>query len=212
MKYVACVLIGYLIGTVNPSYILGRIKGVDIRKRGSGNAGASNALINFGKIWGVLCAIFDIAKPCLAVLLCGAIFKDVAYLLPIVASACVAGHVFPFYMKFRGGKGLACLGGAILTFDWRVFLIMLGCAILLALITDYIFTVSVGAAVAFPIIYWAMEKDWIGAVILWVITGIMLFKHVENISRLRKGTEVRLSFLWKKDKELERITKNADSK
>ena len=62
MKMLACVLIGYLVGTVNPSYLIAKKRGVDIRKKGSGNAGASNAMIVFGKVIGILCAVLDIAK------------------------------------------------------------------------------------------------------------------------------------------------------
>lgn len=210
MEYLASILIGYLLGTINPSYILGRIKGVDIREKGSKNAGASNALIHFGKLWGVLCALLDIAKSCLAIGICTDLFPYAHSLLPIVGTACIVGHVYPFYMNFRGGKGLACFGGIVLTFDWRVFLIMLGCAIVLALISDYLFLVSVIASIVFPIIYTVMTQDFLGGAVLLIITVLITWKHKINFYRMRQGTEIRLSFLWKKDKEIERIEQNVN--
>ncbi|MBQ4111933.1 MAG: glycerol-3-phosphate acyltransferase, partial [Clostridia bacterium] len=106
MKYVLCLLIGYVTGTINPSYIIARLRGFDIREKGSGNAGASNALILFGKVLGIGCALFDIAKAAFAIWLCGRLFPGLAYSLAITGVACILGHVFPFYMKFKGGKGL----------------------------------------------------------------------------------------------------------
>ena len=79
MEYVYCTLIGYLIGCFNPSFLLGRIKGVDIKKKGSGNAGASNALILFGKLSGIICALLDILKAYLAIKLTEALFENYLY-------------------------------------------------------------------------------------------------------------------------------------
>ena len=97
---------GYLIGTINPSYIIAKLCGFDIREKGSKNAGASNALILFGKITGIGCALFDIAKATLIVWLCETLFPELAYSFAVTGVACILGHVFPFYMKFKGGKGL----------------------------------------------------------------------------------------------------------
>lgn len=205
MEYVYCTLIGYFIGAINPSYIIAKIRGFDIREKGSKNAGASNALIMFGKVIGIFCALFDIAKATFAVWICGKIFPGQAYSYSITGVSCVLGHIFPFYMKFRGGKGLACLGGIILAFDWRVFLIMLTCAIIVALITKYICFVPMTASVLFPIVYGIMNSDLWGALILAIIVPVMLYKHRENLIRIKNGTELRLSFLWNKEKELKRM-------
>ena len=107
-------LLGYAVGMINPSYIIGRIRGFDIRKRGSGNAGGSNALITMGKVIGLLCILFDLAKAALVTWGAARIFPECALSFPAAAVGVVLGHVFPPYMKFRGGKGFACLGGAIL--------------------------------------------------------------------------------------------------
>ncbi|MBQ9747891.1 MAG: glycerol-3-phosphate acyltransferase [Clostridia bacterium] len=205
MKYLICILISYLIGTASPSYLIAKARGVDIREKGSKNAGASNVLMLFGKLAGVLCALLDIAKAAFAVWLCEKIFPSHALVFPIAGVSCIFGHIFPFYMQFRGGKGLACLGGMILAYDWRVFVVMLSCELIVALVTNYICFVPLTASVAFPIVYGVMGGELLGVLILFAAAVVIFVKHRENLSRIRKGTEMRLSFLWNKEKELERL-------
>ena len=202
MKYVLCILIGYLIGAINPSYIIGKIRGIDIRQKGSKNAGASNALILFGKVLGIGCALFDIAKATFAIWLCGKLFPELTYSFAVTGVACILGHVFPFYMDFKGGKGLACLGGMILAFDCRVFLIMRAAEILVAIVTDYICFVPLTASAVFPIVYGIMRQDARGALIISLILPLMIYKHKENLKRIKQKTEMPFSFLWNKDKAL----------
>ena len=210
MKYVLCILIGYLIGAINPSYIIAKIRGFDIREKGSKNAGASNALILFGKVLGVACALFDIAKATFAIWLCGKLFPELTYSFAVTGVACILGHVFPVYMKFRGGKGLACLGGMILAFDWRVFLIMLAAEIVVAIVTDYICFVPLTASAVFPIVYGVIRHDVWGALIIALILPLMLYKHKENLKRIKQKNEMPFSFLWNKDKALEKTNITQD--
>ena len=205
MKYILCVLIGYLIGAINPSYIIGKIRGVDIRQKGSKNAGASNALILFGKVLGIGCALFDIAKATFAIWLCGKLFPELTYSFAITGVACILGHVFPFYMKFRGGKGLACLGGTILAFDWRVFLILLAVEIVIVLLGKYICFVPMTASVIFSVVYGVMRKDILGALLFFGASVIICLKHIENVKRILAGKELRISYLWNRSKEAERL-------
>lgn len=202
MKYVFCILIGYLIGAINPSYIIAKLRGFDIREKGSKNAGASNALILFGKVLGIGCALFDIAKATFAIWLCGKLFPELTYSFAVTGVACILGHVFPFYMDFKGGKGLACLGGMILAFDCRVFLIMLAAEIIVAIVTDYICFVPLTASAVFPIVYGIMRQDARGALIISLILPLMIYKHKENLKRIKQKTEMPFSFLWNKDKAL----------
>ena len=189
--------------------MIAKARGFDIREKGSKNAGASNALILFGKVLGIGCALFDIAKATFAIWLCGKLFPELTYSFAVTGVACILGHVFPFYMKFRGGKGLACLGGMILAFDWRVFLIMLAAEIIVAIVTDYICFVPLTASAVFPIVYGIMRRDVWGALIIALILPLMLYKHMENLKRIKQKTEMPFSFLWKKEKALEKtnITK-----
>ena len=204
MRYVLCIIMGYLMGAINPSYIIANLRGFDIREKGSRNAGASNALILFGKVIGIGCALFDIVKATLAIWLCGVLFPELAYSFAVTGVACILGHVFPFYMKFKGGKGLACLGGMILAFDWRVFLIMLAAEIVVAVVTDYICFVPLTASVIFPVVYGIMRRDVWGALIVALILPLMLYKHRENLKRIKQKNEMPFSFLWNKEKALEK--------
>lgn len=205
MDYIVCSLTGYLIGTVNPSYIIARLKGFDIRERGSKNAGASNALMLLGKFMGIACALFDIAKAAVAILLTKLWFPTFKLAFAVTCVSVILGHIFPFYMKFKGGKGLACLGGAVFAFDWRVFLIMLAGAVVVALATNYICFVPMSSSVVFPAVYGIMRRDIAGALVLLIVTAVIFYKHMENLKRIKNGTEMRLSFLWNKEKELERM-------
>ena len=205
MSYVLCILLSYLIGTINPAYIFSKIRGFDIRQKGSGNAGASNVLIVLGKAWGVLCAVLDIAKAMLAIHLCHMLFPSLAYGFTVSGVFCVIGHIFPFYMKFKGGKGLACIGGMVLRYDPFVFLAMLWLEGVLVLVTNYICFVPMTAVILFPVIYGVMERDLIGALILCVLIPVVFYKHKENLKRIKNGTELRFSYLWNKEKEIERL-------
>lgn len=204
MEILFCAVIGYLFGTVNPTYIISKLKGIDIRKSGSGNVGASNALINFGKIIGVFCALFDIGKAFFSIQISQMLFADFEYALPICGVCAIIGHIFPFYMGFKGGKGLACLGGVILAFDWRVFLIMLACGIALVLICDYLCFVPMIGSLAFSAVYLVMQRDIIGASVLLLAFFAIFYKHIINLKRIKDGTEMHFSYLWNKEKELER--------
>lgn len=205
MKLLLCALIGYGLGMINPSFLLAKIRGFDIRERGSGNAGASNALLLMGKVWGVLCAVLDIGKAVLAVWLTGVLFAGEPLAYPIAATACILGHIFPPYMRFRGGKGLACLGGIILGYDWRVFLVLLTLAIILAVVGRYICFVPMAFSVLFPVVYGVLTKSLWGALILLVVAPVIFWKHRENIKRIRAGREVRVSYLWNKKAETKRL-------
>jgi len=207
-KYAVVILGSYLIGCMNPAYLMAKLKGYDIRQKGSGNAGASNALILFGKLRGVICAVADIGKAVVAVCLMGYFFEKLPLVYPLSATACILGHIFPFYMGFRGGKGLACLAGVILCYDWKFFLLALAVEIVVALVTDYICFVPLTAAVAFPICYIFMKKDIWGTLTLLIASAVMIYRHTENLKRIKSGAELRLSYLWKKEQEIERLREN----
>lgn len=208
MEILGCLLIGYFIGAISPSYLIGLMSGYDIRKKGSGNAGASNVIILKGKAVGAFCAILDIAKACLALWITGKLFPEFRYAFPITGTSCILGHIFPFYMKFRGGKGLACLGGVVLMTDVRLFLIMISIELVVVLIVNYLCVVPMSASVAYAVIYGVMNKDVLAACIFMIAAVVMLFKHMDNIQRIKNGTEVHFSYLWNKEKEIERIKAN----
>ena len=210
MNALWCALLGYFVGCINPAYMISKIKGFDIRKRGSGNAGASNAVITMGKRVGILIALFDIVKAFAVVRVSMLLFPTFVLAMPITGAACILGHIFPVFMGFRGGKGLACLGGVILAFHEVTFLIMLLSELVLVLIVDYICVVPITASIIFPIVYAKMTGEYIGALVLGGISVIMILKHIENLKRIRNGMEMHFSYLWKKNREIERLQKKHD--
>ena len=207
MSYLLSAVMGYLVGTINPAFILAKLHGFDIREKGSRNAGASNALLLFGKARGILCAVFDIAKAAFIIWLTGHIFTPIDT-FAVTAAACILGHIFPFYMRFKGGKGLACIGGMVLAYDIRVFGIMLAAELVIVLTTKYICFVPITASVAFPVVYGVMDQDLYGALLLVVVTVVVFCKHMVNLKRIRVGREARISYLWSRDKETARLKEN----
>lgn len=155
-------------------------------------------------------ACLDIFKAYLAVKLSAYIFPTVKLAGIITGTSCILGHVFPLFMKFKGGKGLACLGGVILAYSVPMFFILLTVEAILGFSLDYLVVVPITGSIAFPIIYGILEKSIKGALILGIAAVVMQFKHIENLKRISNGTEARLSFLWKGDKELERVKENAE--
>ena len=122
MQYAIAILMGYLLGSSNMAYWISQIKKVDIRSNGSGNLGASNATVLLGWGAGVIVAVHDIGKAFLAVLAVKFLFPDVENVGVVTGVACILGHIYPFYLKFKGGKGLASMIGVVAALDWRVAL------------------------------------------------------------------------------------------
>ena len=196
---------GYAIGNINPAYVMGLRKGYDIRKKGSGNAGATNLMILEGKKAGAFVMCFDISKAAVSVGLARKIFKQSKYAGEAAGAACILGHMYPALMHFRGGKGLACLGGVILAFDVNDFLATLFLESLLLMTTRYLCLVPITGSIAYPIYHGIERGDWRATAILGTVTVPMLSKHVENLRRIRQGKELKLDFLWDRDGELDRI-------
>lgn len=225
-KLIITILISYLVGNINPSYIIGRLKGVDIRRQGSGNAGASNATVLFGKWVGIFSALFDIAKSYLVMLIFPLIFEGVPFVAECAGVAVIIGHIFPALMGFKGGKGLASLGGLLLAIDARLFLIMLAAEIVVLLLVNFICIVPITASILIPIAYgvlgsdglgwlWHADGGWWGAAIISIASVVMLWRHRENVARIFKGKEMHFSYIWMsaedRKQELIRIGKYEDT-
>lgn len=192
MEYFVSILLGYLLGSSSMTYYLGRLKNIDVRNHGTGNLGASNAAVTMG--WGaaVLVAVHDIGKAILAVVLARWLFPGVAYLGELAGVACVIGHMFPFYLGFRGGKGLASFIGMTIALDIRV---ALGAVILLVLVTvisDFIALGTVALTVVVPLALWLVTGDVLVLLALLPATAVMVFKHLDNLKRIAQGKEIGL--------------------
>lgn len=204
MIRLVCVLIGYVFGCFQTSYIYGRLHGIDIRNYGSGNAGTTNSLRVLGKKAGAIVLFCDIIKTGLAMTLVRLLFKekygDILYLLALYAGAgAILGHNFPFYLKFKGGKGIACTAGVVIFFHPYMIIPQIITFFGTFFVTHY---VSLGSLlvqivlIAEMVIFgqiglWKMEQAALNELyILTVLLAILAFwGHRANISRLIHKTE-----------------------
>ena len=207
LKILCCCVIGYFLGNFSPSYLFGRKKGYGVRKDGSGNAGATNTFILLGASAFFLTAVLDILKAFAAYQLCRVLFPDLSFAGPLGGVMCIMGHIFPVLLGFRGGKGMASLGGVVLAWSWKWFLILLCMAILIAFATRYVCVVAPAMSVIFPACH-LFTARLPGVSLLLLLPAIpIFFKHWDNFVRIREGTEMRTSFIWNKEAELKRIGK-----
>lgn len=192
IKYLISSLIGYLLGSINPAAIISRIKKTDIRKSGTGNLGATNVGIHFGKAAGIFVMLFDMLKAILAVKLAEALFPHLRLVRLISGSFAVLGHMFPFYLRFKGGKGLACFGGMVLAVDPRVFLILLLIGLTVMFIFNYGVTLVTSSALLFPFIGAAADGSLAFFIIAAAISSILLWRFRENFARIKSGEEFKV--------------------
>ncbi len=187
MSYAYSFLLGYALGCISPSYILSAVKRKDIRKENTGNLGATNIMLTFGKGWGVFVMVFDILKAMAAVLLCGALFPKSRYVKLLGGVASAMGHIFPFYLKFKGGKGLATFGGLVLAYSPLTFLMLFLIGGSLVLITNYSVALPFSASVLFPVCVGFIERAWQPVVIAVIFGMIVILKHWTNFLKIKNG-------------------------
>ena len=200
------ILIAYLLGAMLGSLILGRARGVDIRRMGSGNAGATNALRTQGKIFGLLVLVIDIAKGLFAV------WWLPTAVLPLIgidpqlprewlALACgfavIVGHVYPVWFGFRGGKGAATVVGVIAALDLRLVVPLLISWLLVLVLTGYVGLATMLSGVALIAAAYVLEPGDIPLLIFCVVVALfVVYTHRSNIARMRTGQESRVRRLW----------------
>lgn len=215
MERIICIVIGYVFGMFQTAFIYGKLHGIDIREHGSGNAGTTNTLRVLGTKAGLIVLAGDIIKCILAIVLCSVLFDKThpneIYLLKLYAAAgAILGHNFPFYLQFKGGKGIAATAGLILAF--HPYFIVMGVIVFFGIFftTHY---VSLGSLLVYAGLMIQMvaagQMGVFGAsqqvlIEMYIITALLTmlayYKHRENIKRLIKGEE-RKTYLTKKNKQ-----------
>lgn len=188
-------ILAYLAGSIPTAVWYGKVfHGVDVRQHGSGNAGATNSLRTLGKKAGIIVLIVDFLKGFLAVKAASLFSTETDSILPLIMGlAVIAGHIFPIFAQFRGGKGVAtAMGVLVATFPWAA----LGCVAVFMIIvfaTKYVSLASLLGALAFPIQLtfnlWNDNADKYAIGFAWLIFIILAVMHRQNIQRLLKGTE-----------------------
>ncbi|WP_203332049.1 glycerol-3-phosphate acyltransferase [Planococcus beigongshangi] len=196
---------GYLIGSLHGSLVAQLISGINIKSAGVKNSGASNAAIVLGWKYGALVAFIDIFKGFAAVmamrLLLGSSSlsgETVWAILFLITAGVVIGHNFPFYMKFNGGKGTAAVIGVMIALDWKLGLLGLALMVIIAITTDYL-VIGVLALYAVFILIAFWPADGISPyIIAFALVAMALWKHLENIQRIKNGTETKVSAVFRK--------------
>lgn len=196
-------LLGYLLGSIPAGYVAGRIAGIDIRKEGSGNIGATNVVRVLGKIYGYPVFLIDVLKGVIAVVLASYLGNRLGQsahivLLAILAGvACVIGHNFPVWLGFRGGKGVATSIGVVFALMPIAAIVVLVVWVLAFQLGRWVSLASVVAAIALPVAVALCYLNGPGGMILLsfsvVLTLLVLLRHRSNLVRLAQGTEPRFS-------------------
>lgn len=184
-------LFGYLAGSVPFAYLLARPAGIDVRVAGSGNVGAANVLRTAGAWRAVAVMALDVAKGAVAVLIVNLAAGGVA-IAALTGAAAIVGHIYPVWLKFHGGKGVAVAAGVFSVLSPIATGIAAGLFLLTVWLTRYVSLGSIAATLALPPVAW-----WAGAPKAVVIAAagagaLILFRHRANVRRLRLGTERRM--------------------
>lgn len=213
MERLICLVIGYICGLFQTGYLYGKLHHIDIRQHGSGNAGTTNALRTLGWKAGVITFLGDCLKCIVAVWIAWMIFgkshERMFELLAMYAGVgAVLGHNFPFYLHFKGGKGIAATAGILLAVNPRVAIVAYLIFIVIVVITRYVSLGSIVLVIMFAV-GMVIQGEVFGTTLTpperYELYGLSLFlmllaiyKHKANIKRLLNGTENKLSFSKKK--------------
>jgi glycerol-3-phosphate acyltransferase PlsY len=199
-------LIAYLLGTILGSLILGRLRGVDIRSMGSGNAGATNAMRTQGKLFGFMVLVIDIVKGMVAVWwLPVAVLPGIgidpsvsrAWLTVACGFAVIVGHVYPVWFEFRGGKGAATVVGVVAALELRLLLPLLLSWIVVLLLSGYVGLATMLSTMVLAATVLVLQPNDVPLCTFCVaIAMFVIFTHRSNIARMRSGTENRVRRLW----------------
>lgn len=197
---VILVIVSYLLGSIPSALIVGKLwKGVDVRKHGSGNLGATNVLRVLG--WGpaILVAIMDVGKGILAVYLAQTFLRNDYLFILLCIIAAVIGHSFPIFAGFKGGRSVGVSFGILFYLFPKSSIIIFVIAIIIAAITQYKSVASITCAIIYPFLLYSIEKppvEYLTGVILVCI--FIIYRHIPNVKRLIKGGEHKISWKIKK--------------
>ena len=208
MNIFLLIIAAYLIGSIPTAFWIGKaFFNIDIREHGSKNMGASNTFRVLGPVWGIIVLIIDLGKGMAAVQLALLVYStdwlgtEKSFWQLLFGLVAVAGHVFPVFAGFRGGKGVATLFGLVLAIQPWIALISIGAFIIVVFLTRYISVGSIIAAVVFMACVWFAYKES-NVYMRWfsiMAAVLVIFMHRSNILRLLKGSENK--FNWRKKKK-----------
>lgn len=201
MKYLYCVLIGYLLGSVSFAKIFSKIKNVNLKESGTKNLGATNTMLVMGKGYGAVVMVLDVLKAVLAVIVARVIFPTFSASGIIAGASAVLGHICPFYLKFRGGKGLACFAGMILALDPVLFLFMLVLCVGLIILCNHSVAAPYSAAVVFPVFYCARNPEPAIIIVAVLVSLLLALRHIPDIIRVKQGGDTKIREFFKQQRK-----------
>ena len=192
--FIGCAVASYFLGSIPTGFLWAKARGIDIRKVGSGNIGATNVMRVLGKGPGAAVLFLDVAKGFLPVFIAPRIFPNLDHNALQIACCIfvIAGHNWTCWLKFKGGKGVATSAGALLAFLPLPLLCALGVWGIVFAIGRYVSLASICAAVVMPIATWFLAKDTTLFVFTVILGAVIIYKHKSNIRRLLAGTESRI--------------------
>jgi glycerol-3-phosphate acyltransferase PlsY len=185
------ILLAYLVGSIPFALLLARRWGADVRRVGSGNPGAANVMRASGVTPGVIVAALDVAKGAVGVLL-AARFTESAWATALAGLAAVVGHVYPVWVRFRGGKGVATACGVFSVLTPAAVPPAVAVFVVAVWLTKYVSVGSLLATLALPPIAYAMGSPAPAVSAGFAAAALIVFRHRSNLARLRAGTEARL--------------------
>ncbi|MBR1921545.1 MAG: glycerol-3-phosphate 1-O-acyltransferase PlsY [Kiritimatiellae bacterium] len=217
MTTLVCLVVAYLVGGVPFGYLIGRVRGVDVRTVGSGNIGATNVFRAVGKKWGLLAFACDVLKGFAPTFLVKHFALGASWLPVAVGVTCVVGHMLTPYMRFRGGKGVATAFGMLLALAPGLVGVAFALFAAVFALSHYISLGSILAAVFlmvavwFPVLGTAGWRDLPQCILVSAVAAFVVFRHRANVARLLAGTESR-TYLFKKSEISEKTVEAPDKK
>ena len=165
---------------------------MDLRHEGTGNLGTTNTVLVMGKAWGVLVLLLDMGKAILSAKIAKWLFPKLAIAGMLAAFGAILGHIYPVFMHFRGGKGLACFGGMVLEYNPLVFLVLLSIGLLLAVVVNFGVALPVSAAILFPAAVWLVNRNIPALLAALAASSIILYVHRDNVNKALRGDDIRV--------------------
>lgn len=188
------ILFAYILGSIPFGYLIAKRKGIDIKKVGSGNIGATNISRALGKKYAILVGLLDFTKGTLPVFLIAGVTSN-EFSIALVALAAVLGNIFSIFLKFRGGKGVSTYCGTLLILlGWKIFLVMAIVWLAYLYISKLMSLINITLALTLPVIFLFGYHSEAYFLYSLIVSGLLWYTHRENIKRLSSGTEKKLNF------------------
>lgn len=189
MELIISACIGYLFGCLSPSALISKLKDTDLRQEGTGNLGATNTMLVFGLKCGIFVMLFDALKAVFAMCFIHRLFPEHEYASLLAGLLAAVGHMFPFYMDFRGGKGLAAFAGTILAYDRGIFVSLFVLCVLLMLISNHTAIVPITSSIAFTVLSTMKSRNVTVFVLTALFSIVIIYRHRDNIERIFNGND-----------------------